>query len=540
MKRLLGNIVLLMILGLVALGHLRLVSAGEVAILAAAYFVAFILNLHVMVPRLLLKGHFGRYVLLLLLSSAVLIALEAKFSIDDDYGNPWRVVSGIMAYMISVAGAAILFFLHLWNQSGHRLHDLRNLSAQRELDDVRVRVDSDALFATLKTAAEDVEREPERVSQMLRDLSLTLRKQLYESSHAPYIPIPSEPESRRTLDLWSPGLNRLVDKRYAWMRHTLLVLGFVLLVMPNFAPPLTSFLGAFLFPLSIFLGLSYLNIYVMVPRLLLKGRIKSYIIIFSVLLLVFVAPAIVRFIIAGGFVDNSTTLYKVLFIVAQIVKVWFPITGINVVAIFARWVRNERHIARLETEATIAELEQLQNQVNPHFLFNMLNNIIVLTRKDPAQAADTLRKLNGLLEYQFRSQSRVSLGDEIAFLEDYLNLEKLRRDRFDFNIEVRDVPRDIELPPLLFIPFVENAVKHGNDNRNPSFVTLSFALCGEQLTFVCANSKPLIPVRRDGVGGLGLPNVKRRLGLLYGDKHSLEITETDTTYTVRLTINPVS
>ncbi|GHU62578.1 hypothetical protein FACS1894123_03770 [Bacteroidia bacterium] len=110
---------------------------------------------------------------------------------------------------------------------------------------------------------------------------------------------------------------------------------------------------------------------------------------------------------------------------------------------------------------------------------------------------------------------------------DCLNLEKLRRDNFEFSITADDSVEEILLPPLLFIPFVENAVKHNNDNRNLSFVRLRFARENDNLCFGCVNSKPLRPMRKDEVGGLGLPNVRRRFDLLYGNRYRLEKTFED-------------
>jgi LytS/YehU family sensor histidine kinase len=212
--------------------------------------------------------------------------------------------------------------------------------------------------------------------------------------------------------------------------------------------------------------------------------------------------------------------------------------SVSVVLLFRRWVRNERHIAELEAVTLRSELEQLQTQVNPHFLFNMLNSIIVLTKKNPAEAAGVIRKLSDMLKYQFRGFTKqvIRLGDDIRFLTDYLNLEKLRRDRFEFTVTADSGVEELSLPPLLFIPFVENAVKHNNDSRNLSFVRLRFGLEKDTLCFECVNSRPLRPMRRDEAGGLGLPNVRRRLDLLYGDRRRLEITENDTSYSVQLTI----
>ena len=117
-------------------------------------------------------------------------------------------------------------------------------------------------------------------------------------------------------------------------------------------------------------------------------------------------------------------------------------------------------INELERSKTLTELEQLKNQINPHFLFNMLNNANVLTKKDPEKASQVLMKLSDLLRYQLYDSSRdkVLLTSDIHFLEDFLNLEKVRRDNFDYMISKEGNLSGVFIPPLLFISFVENAV----------------------------------------------------------------------------------
>jgi LytS/YehU family sensor histidine kinase len=130
----------------------------------------------------------------------------------------------------------------------------------------------------------------------------------------------------------------------------------------------------------------------------------------------------------------------------------------------------------------------------------------------------------------------VLLGNDIRFLTDFLNLEKIRRDRFEFNISVEDNVENNYVPPLLFIPFVENAVKHSNDAAKMSYIHLNFRKIDDTLHFACHNSKPLKPRKKNGFSGLGLINVRRRLKLLYDEHYSLDIQEDETTYTVQLTI----
>lgn len=194
-------------------------------------------------------------------------------------------------------------------------------------------------------------------------------------------------------------------------------------------------------------------------------------------------------------------------------------------------------IYELEQSKTSAELEQLKNQINPHFLFNMLNNANVLTKKDPEKASQVLMKLSDLLRYQLYDSARdkVLLTSDIHFLEDFLNLEKVRRDSFDFLISKEGDLSGVQIPPLLFISFVENAVKHNNDATKPSYVHLYFDLRAGRLFFKCINSKPMLK-SIGNTGGLGLTNIKRRLELLYPATHSLIIDEDPEKYCVTLTL----
>lgn len=116
-----------------------------------------------------------------------------------------------------------------------------------------------------------------------------------------------------------------------------------------------------------------------------------------------------------------------------------------------------------------------------------------------------------------------------------LELEKVRRDHFEYTIFQEGNMENICIPPLLFIPFVENAVKHNLDSDNLSYVHLYFSVHNKQLTFRCENSKPRVPVKREG--GIGLANVKRRLDLLYESRYTLQIEDKETTYNVNLHLN---
>jgi len=128
----------------------------------------------------------------------------------------------------------------------------------------------------------------------------------------------------------------------------------------------------------------------------------------------------------------------------------------------------------------------------------MLNNANVLIKRNPEEASKVLFKLEDLLRYQINdsSRERVSLASDIRFLNDYLNLEKIRRDNFQFTMEEHGETDSIWVQPLLFIPFVENAVKHSFDSEHPSYVHVSFKVDNDRLEFRCENSTPEVAVSK--------------------------------------------
>ncbi|WP_343675034.1 histidine kinase [Chitinophaga sp.] len=207
------------------------------------------------------------------------------------------------------------------------------------------------------------------------------------------------------------------------------------------------------------------------------------------------------------------------------------------IKLFQKGMMDKQLIYELEQSKAYAELEQLKNQINPHFLFNMLNNANVLTKKDPEKASQVLMKLSDLLRYQLYDSARdkVLLTSDIHFLEDFLNLEKVRRDSFDFLISKEGDLSGVQIPPLLFISFVENAVKHNNDATKSSYVHLYFDVRNNELFFKCINSKPILKSDSNS-GGLGLANIRRRLELLFPASHSLSIEDNTETYCATLNI----
>jgi sensor histidine kinase YesM len=291
-----------------------------------------------------------------------------------------------------------------------------------------------------------------------------------------------------------------------------------------------------------FIYIVYTNIYLLVPRFLLKNKLWQYFSLLILLILLFVGlmGALLQFItyFSNEVETNNMPAYvTAVLLFALVVKLGFVVAGTSVFLLFRHWNRYKQRIDEIENASLQSELAQLKNQINPHFLFNMLNNANIMVHEDAAAASGMLTKLSDLLHYQMNdsAKERVNLTEDIAFLNDFLELEKTRRDRFDYTLSQTGDGASVQVPPLLFIPFVENAVKHSADSENDSYVHIHFAVQNGHLSFVCKNSKPANPLGKKE-GGLGLKNISRRLDLLFGADYTLHLQNEKTSYTVHLEV----
>lgn len=336
-------------------------------------------------------------------------------------------------------------------------------------------------------------------------------------------------------------LRLLVDPRYRICRHFLLFVLSVIILSVNFYVDViedSRFLVSNVIQSALLLVPIYLSVFVLTPRLLLKNKVGTYVI--SVVLVILLA-LLFSYILRKEAIEEEYELFQfwlaAFFFISSIIQLCLIIAGASAVIVFQDYVKYGQRIDELKNATMQSELEQLKNQINPHFLFNMLNNVYVLIRKGRDEAAEVLFKLEDLLRYQFNdsTQDRIQLSSDIRFMNDFLNLEKIRRDNFNYTISKEGDINSVWLPPLLFIPFVENAVKHNTDGENASFVYISFNVQDNRLFFRCENSKPAEEEEKNNrIGGLGLKNIRRRLELLYPGRHSLEIIEDKQSYIVNL------
>ncbi len=205
------------------------------------------------------------------------------------------------------------------------------------------------------------------------------------------------------------------------------------------------------------------------------------------------------------------------------------------------WLRVRREKKILQNETLQSELRFLKSQINPHFLFNTLNSLYALTLKKSDDAPSIVLRLSEMMRYMLYecNEKRVPLTKEINYLENYLELEKLRlSSSVDLRLNIEGTSDHLLIAPLMFIPFVENGFKHGLHNSiNRGFIHIDIKIKDSILKLKVVNNKTDKEERTiEGKksGGIGLRNVKRRLELLYPNRHSLKISDEEKEYIIKL------
>ena len=217
------------------------------------------------------------------------------------------------------------------------------------------------------------------------------------------------------------------------------------------------------------------------------------------------------------------------------------VVGVGVaIRMTSGWYRAEAARQELEHRRTEAELQNLKSQINPHFLFNTLNNIYSLIQLDAGRAQQAVHDLSRLLRYVLYDSSRpaVPLEAEIAFLRDYIELMRIRLPRHvRVFVSLPDAPSQTPVAPLLFISLVENAFKHGVSDDKPSYVTIDIHETGGQLICRIKNSFfPKSPDSDRSGSGIGLTNLSKRLAMIYPERHTFECGQTGDAYQALLCI----
>ena len=289
----------------------------------------------------------------------------------------------------------------------------------------------------------------------------------------------------------------------------------------------------------------YFNLYYLIPRLLVKGKYIQYLVILGVVIFGTSALIASSYFLQASILNLTTKqLYGEESFWFFFLRYSMPSTVTSVffamsIKLTKNWLESRRREQQLEKEKLENELKFLRSQLNPHFLFNSINSIFVLIQKNPDMAQEALAKFSDLLRYQLYecNEMEIPLEQELRYLQNYIELEKLRLDSRSLKLEVDidDPPsRSISIAPLLLIPFVENAFKHAS-----SWINIKLGFENDKMLFTIKNGSAPDQKSRSVVAsnGIGLKNVERRLNLIYPDEHDLQIHNGQNEFSISLTIS---
>jgi len=282
----------------------------------------------------------------------------------------------------------------------------------------------------------------------------------------------------------------------------------------------------------------YINLNVLLPRFFDKKQFSWYGLL-NILLIVI--GAISATLIEDGLPYSKTnghtvfdSYYTIESHMAHSVPVFIGVFTAFVLYTYNQQLKREER----EKERITAEKNFLVQQINPHFLFNTLNNIYSLTLDNNPKGSEAVMQLSKMLDYSLygNRQEYVALKNEIQYIQNFIDLFKLKDDSLtNIHFESTNTNLNFLIAPMLLLPFVENAFKHGDIETDEGIIKIEVKTRGNQLEFSCVNSFSEIK-KVDKVGGIGISNVKRRLELLYSENHGLTIEKKNGIYTVILKI----
>lgn len=285
----------------------------------------------------------------------------------------------------------------------------------------------------------------------------------------------------------------------------------------------------------------YITNYLLIPQFLYKKKYAVFGLLFVVLVF---TSSILKMYVEVTLMNISTKNIWNNFkdrIYDNVIPHFLLVSTGAAIKLLTDYARAQRRLGEMAKEKAETELNFLKSQINPHFLFNSLNSIYFLIDKKNTDARQTLLQFSDMLRYQLYdcNASTIAIEKEVRFLEDYIRLQKLRKDQqYEVDVNVSQEVKGFSITPLLLIPLVENAFKHishHHDARN--FVHVELKRMNGTFSFTVENSKDDHQRITEPAGGIGLTNVKRRLELLYPGKHELSIDNSETKFKVALNIH---
>ena len=321
-----------------------------------------------------------------------------------------------------------------------------------------------------------------------------------------------------------------------WIRH----LSFWIFVYLDYivshiliAPDDVMEYGLDLLALSLDASVVYLNLYFLMPQFLFKNKFGSY--IFYTLLSLIVNVSIIM---ASSAIYYGEPSYPEEWVSAFISTLTLFMTAIAIK--IGKYYYDQLQISKeLKTSQAQLEIESLKQQINPHFLFNVLNTINIQSKIDPATVSDTVLQFSDLLRYQIYEAGQeedVHISKEIAFLKNYIELEQKRRENLTVNWDMdRSIP-EVRVKPFLFLPLVENALKHSRKlDESPTIIKVDWTYQSKKLRLHVSNT--IGDVVAKDAGGFGITNLKKRLNILYPQRYNLSSSSKNGLYEAQLQID---
>jgi hypothetical protein len=292
----------------------------------------------------------------------------------------------------------------------------------------------------------------------------------------------------------------------------------------------------------------YFTLYYLIPKFLLKGRGITFT---ATLILTIAADTLLMktlnyFLVLQGVEGYAPTYIKSISgLTGWLIfmgNIAFNISFAMMFFFINKWVTDEKKRRELEAANKDAELRLLKSQVQPHFLFNTLNNIYALSQKDAAQTSEMIYRLSGLLEYMLydSNQEWTSLDRELKYIDHYLQIEKIRYGkRLDIAFHTYGELEGLQVPPLILLPFVENSFKHGlSQTTGACWLRIEVSYQKPWLMMKVENSQPEEKASIQQPGGIGVTNVQKRLSILLEDDFELKQMDAPDSYLVTLKLQP--
>ena len=293
----------------------------------------------------------------------------------------------------------------------------------------------------------------------------------------------------------------------------------------------------------------YFCLYYLIPNFLKKGKYTNFLLFLSMTIL------LTAWIIVGGYYLSAALVpadpYEIFKVDPRTPFTFFKKNTLpSSLSVFTlalsiklakNWLESQNRTRQIEREKLETELKFLRSQFNPHFLFNTINSVHTLINRNPVMATETLTRFSDLLRYQLYecNEHYISLDKELDYLKSYVDLEEIRlNDNYEINLKAEGTAENLIIAPFVLIPFLENAFKHvSHHSKQVNWINIDIQIKDQTLFLAVSNStseKYKSASVDEGDQGIGLPNVQRRLALLYPGAHSLEIIDDDQNYSVFL------